>query len=851
MVVSESWLHQDIATELVDMNGFQAVRCDRNGRRGGGIIVWIRGGVKFTHLRADCTPNCVEAVWLHLPDNGILLCGIYVPPNIATCEKDAVSDYIIDCVDSFSRRYNTRNLIICGDLNTTYFDTEPICLELNLTNIVSTVTRPASGTILDIVLVTSDLVGGLKTEVGPPLHCDHPRGVSSDHCTIRTVATNKIINNTTKSSKIVYDLRKSNIESFIDELLRIGFSDVYTTNNPDLKCEAFYNIVKAAMKVIPTKTVTISSKDKPWITPLIKSMITNRWNAYRKKNWPVYNHLKDKVKLEIQKAKERWVHKKTLTVKGTWDMVRELSGKRGNVDWFYKIYGDDNSDITSKLTAINQHFTSVYHKEVSALNNNSNFLEVEECFNRIDAYMVHNLLTRCSKKATGSDGIPSKLYSEASIILSDPLSDINNCCLRECCMPVLWKFAHINPTPKNEASTSIDNLRPISLLPVPSKVLERCILHQFKDRLTNCFGQNQFSYRSNSSTTCALLSLHDLLTRLMDSDDTLAVVLISWDFSKAFDCVSHQLLIDKLLEYKFSTGFISFVTSYLSGRSQAVKYGSYISDITQVTSGVPQGSVLGPLLFCVYISSLEPIIEVTNHMCKYADDTQTVSLIRRSNVKEDVQSLKDNIAHTRQWSNANKLTLNDEKLKAIVFQKSKSLKMNITDIDRDIRTVTELKLLGVHINSHLTWDTHIDSVVKTCKQRLFSIRQLKQHLSNEQLITVFNGLIRSKMEYCCPLFIGLNDREKKKLCRIQNRFHRILCGKNCKKPCVEDLDVRRLELSRRLWCQMCQQCHLLNHLIPPILVRSQHYFLSCNNTERRSRCFTQLLPIILNDESYT
>ena len=462
----------------------------------------------------------------------------------------------------------------------------------------------------------------------------------------------------------------------------------------------------------------------------------------------------------------------------------------------------------------------------------------------IEVFQIHKLLSNCKNKAMGSDGIPTKLYEKASLIISEPLTHIIKCSLLECTMPNIWKVSHIAPIPKTSPPTA-DQLRPISLLPLPSKILERIILYHFRDQLTQLFGNNQFAYRAKSSTTAALIALHDHITQLLDCSDTAAAVLLSLDFSKAFDCISHKILIDTLQQCNLNHNFVSFISSYLAGRTQAVKYGGNISELIPVTSGVPQGSVLGPFLFCIYVHSLQ-VNNDTTKLLKYADDTQCIFQIRKSNFRNDLQTVKSSLGSIKSWSLEKKLILNNNKTKAIIFPKSKSQTVSIADIDETIKVVDCMKILGVIVNNRLSWDSHIDNVIKTCSQRFHLLRQLKPFLDGKQLTDVYNGIIRSKMEYCSSLFIDLNVTEKQKLNRLQKRYHRLKCGNNCSNECLEDLDKRRVKLATNLWCDMSNNEHILHALKPPILQRTGHYQVAFCNTNRRRGAFAQSMPIILN-----
>ena len=178
--------------------------------------------------------------------------------------------------------------------------------------------------------------------------------------------------------------------------------------------------------------------------------------------------------------------------------------------------------------------------------------------------------------------------------------------------------------------------------------------------------------------------------------------MLSWDYSRAFDRIDHVMLLQKLADYGFPDNFVLFIADYISDRFQAVKYGDAVSEYLPVSSGVPQGSVLGPALFCVFASTLCSRDELTE-MVKYADDTQTLSLIRKGNIKNDIQKLINCINNVRQWSKDNQLSLNNEKTKAVILRRSKCATFTMKDIDASICEVNVLKILGVTFNNSLTW----------------------------------------------------------------------------------------------------------------------------------------------------
>jgi hypothetical protein len=853
IVVCESHLNSTISDNIVHIDGFDLFRCDRIGKTGGGVCVWVKLSQKFRILYSENIPRSIECIWLHLEKFNCILCCLYLPPGLAVGVQTDIKNYIIDSADSFCLANHCNRIVICGDLNPNTFDISALLTHLNLRNVVSEVTRPSSASTLDLFLIPEWDADMLVAEVGPPLFADSTSSnKDSDHCTVSLRCKQPSIDHGTAHQQrtyTIYDLRKANITHFENELIRLGFTALYESDDPDIKCDLFYATMKEAMQTIPKKVVMMSKHDKPWMNPVLKDIITRRWNAYRQRNWPLFNHLKHKVRLMIEHAKKSWSNKQTSSAYGIWNVVHETLGTGKRKDWLSQISDTDINNTRDKLNEINECLTSVFHKPNSTTDHRSTFssdtdFDSDWC-NSVDDYDIYLALSTIRHKASGSDDIPTKLYYEARLLLCAPICSIINSCLTKCKFPKAWKKAYISPIPKSNPP-SIDRLRPISLLPIPSKILERIVLKHFSDKLTACYGENQLAYRERSSTCCALILLHDIISRHLDSKNTAAVVLLSWDYTQAFDCIDHSMLLKKLKEHNFPIEFISFIADYITDRYQAVKYGNIISEYLPVSSGVPQGSVLGPALFCVFVSSLQSLVELTD-MLKYADDLQTISLIRKNYINSDIQKVTSCINQVKQWSQDNGLTLNTKKTNAIIFKRSKSALFTMKDIDSTIREVDVLKILGVYFNNSLTWLNHVNDVVTSCSRRLHAIRLLRHQLSSDDLQKVYNAMVLSKIEYCAPLFISTAAWAEVKLKRIQQRFHKIKCGHNynvCE--CLASLKDRRIKLATKLWKKITPG-HPLYHLMPTVLKFSGKFNIECVNTDRRARAFMPHMAIYMNN----
>ena len=454
---------------------------------------------------------------------------------------------------------------------------------------------------------------------------------------------------------------------------------------------------------------------------------------------------------------------------------------------------------------------------------------------------IWKMLSEIRSNSAGSDDIPTLLYKRSSLILADPIYHLIVESIRQRRFPNTWKISDVVPIPKLRNS-SIHDARPISLLPKPAKIAEKIILKDLRPQFSRLLGDLQFGIRKGSSTTHAIIAAHDSLTKHFDNPDIGAIIFLSFDFTKAFDKVMHDKLLLKAQGKNLPTGFIYFLKNYLEDRFQRVRYRGCRSLLKSVTSGVPQGSLLGPYLFGLYASSLSPCFPLTC-MIKYVDDVCLSFGVKKSNSTADIDALKLEIENVSQWAAENDLTLNMQKTNGFVkyrgnFQEQCAIetlfpRINFSDC---------VKFLGIFLDSSFGWESHVSYVEKKCAQRIYILRRMKSFTSDEQFKTIYSALIRSLIEYACPAFIGISRDESKRLQKIQDR-----CLKIKGDISMTELEIRRRSMAVKIFKGLPGQETFISQLTPSWLPSGRISVPFCRTARRRNA----FLPHMCISESST
>ena len=361
-------------------------------------------------------------------------------------------------------------------------------------------------------------------------------------------------------------------------------------------------------------------------------------------------------------------------------------------------------------------------------------------------------------------------------VLSPSLTYLFNLSLEKSIFPEEWKSARVTPLFKSGSKTDCNNYRPISVLSIVSKVFERIVYDQVYSYLSfnNLLTKHQSGFRSFHSTATALLDATN--DWFINMDNGLLNCAVFLDIKKAFDTVNHNILLKKLQLYGFNHTVTNWFKSYLQDRRQVCIVDGSFSDEGILISGVPQGSIIGPLLFLLYINDLHKTIHYSN--CKmYADDTSVC--VPGKDIYEIESKINYDLSKINDWFAANRLSLNTVKSEFMVItnaQKHKSLGSTpVVKIgDTQLKNVSNTKYLGIEIDDKLSWCNHIDKICKKVSSGIGMIKRMRPYVDVETLVVIYKSLVQCHFDYCSSVWDNVGITLAEKLQKLQNRAARVI-----------------------------------------------------------------------------
>lgn len=597
-----------------------------------------------------------------------------------------------------------------------------------------------------------------------------------------------------------------NIEKFRNNLSNVNWQSSLNHDDANTVTEDFYAIImRNDYECFPLiQQSRKRAKDKLWITTGLIKSINEKNKLFRMsirkpscENRTKYKKYRNILSTCIKEAEINYYKKLFENAKESavnfWKSFRETlnPSKRkvhSRIDQL-NFQGKSVSNDQDIANTINEHFCSVgdrISKKVDSTSTNKfkcylrNKLQNSFYLSPVSETDVNKVIKQLKEnKSPGPDGITNKLIKVCASSLTYPLTLIYNLSITNAQYPIRWKRAKVIALYKKKSKTNPENYRPISLLDCFGKIFEKLIYNQmiYFIKKYNILYNYQYGFREKHSTTHALVYVIDKIKELLDNQSY--VIGLFLDIEKAFDCVNHEILLYKLEHYGFRGHSQKFLESYLTGRDQFTKTNNCNSMVRSINYGVPQGSILGPLLFLLYVNDIQNSID--DDIVLFADDAGI--FINNKNFNTLLDKTKESASKLHEWYSANKMSVSFTKSNFVVFSNSKQkLNQNITTIkvgSNVISRVNHIKYIGVIIDERLTWEPHIKGHIIPSLSRYFSVfYNIRKFLDKKLIRTIYFSCILSKIRYGIEIYGNGGNSALQKLQILQNKLLRVLMSKD-------------------------------------------------------------------------
>lgn len=781
----------------------------QNSKRGGSCIL-VKAGHEYKErpdIMKYSISGIVECCAIELPVHKVIVVCVYRPPKLCNLSKFYESlDLILKkvCIKPLQK------VILCGDFNIDTLNRNRITFEFecflrsfNLKLEINQPTRFTSNTCLD------NFAHNFKQ------NCQHEvrdYGLSDHTAQILKIKINKTSQIKTWRS-LTRDITQENLIKFRTHLKSLTFLDVYNTENSNEAYDNFLDIFSLLHDLcFPFKLVTIKSEKKlKWISRGIRLCSKRQrqllWQQRLKptcENKTKFNdyskRFKKIIKLTQKAQNSHLINNSKNKSKTAWQIINNNKTVKEPISQI-KI-GDK---IISNPISIAESFNDFFINQITDITKRNSCNLVNLDINPHSIFMtpvvpqdvIRIIKNLKNKKSVGFDGISTAVIKFVSDCIAAPLAHIINASIYSGVFPENLKTVIVVPVYKKNDKDELVNYRPIARISIFSKIIEKIIYESIYNFLTKhhilCNEQKGFWKNKNIN-----MAIFDFLCEVMPKvDSKIPVCAIYADMSKAFDCVDHDTLLTKLDAYGIRGNALNLIKTYLKGRKQCTEISSLciksrreiktLSSFKHIKYGVPQGSVLGPLLFLLYINDLPR--NISNPMVLFADDS--TSIVSCTNKDSYVTDIHNSISSLIKWLENNNLVINLQKTKTMHFhQRTPTVDTNINYDGQIIEKVNSAKFLGILIDSQLTWKPQAENICKRLSTAAFMLHNLSKKVDTPTVLLAYHGLVMSVLRF--GLIFWGNCSERESIFKAQKRCLRAIFGLKVTDSCVPIFKSQKL-----------------------------------------------------------
>lgn len=811
IIITESWLLSNIAdAELVDSR-YVMWRRDRDYARtrqtlGGGVCIAVR---RYLNVTPQPTyQSSAEDIWITLIINKSIIlhiCAVYLcEQNCGYSYSEQLRNYLHTLNDIIMKNPNDRYVIV-GDFNLSgvkwSLDSRsgPPLLpsefrspdEIRLIDELNLLGLGQYNGVLNAFNKTLDLVLSNEYIIVSDCRDDCLVPVDPYHGALSLCLRFGNLTPLLSKPRTSFLYEQGDYDSINTELGSLDWYNEILSRPLEDAIDYFYDTCyNLRDKYVPSKL--IANDDYPkWYTKALKKAIREKHKYCRK--FRIYGNLSDLESFKLLRDRVKKLESKCYS--NYIALVEKSLNKNSKYFWSYVKSKSKSNSMPSSMNytdrvyntgdAICEAFSDYFR--TSFLNSSSISPMVNQQVGNPYVAGLPSICVNCEEvtkllkgldpsKSSGPDNLPARFLINCAVTISIPITLLFKKSLACGSVPKIWKRAYITPIHKKGPRTNIDNYRPISKLCIISKVFEKLVYKEVYNHIKLGLSSSQHGFLKGRSTVTNLVTFNNYLTERMDNGCQVDVIYT--DYSKAFDRIQHSKLIHKLSTIGICGDLLRWFASYIDNRSQAVVVNNYISSWVSISSGVPQGSLLGPLLFTIFVNDIDICFQNSKLLC-YADDMKIISVISSLN---DALKLQADLTRLEEYCIANCLDLNPSKCSVLSYNRKRTLiKFDYSLAGVSLKRDIEMRDLGVVHDVKLKFDSHVDNILAKASKALgFVMRNSRDFTQENTLKTLYCALVRSNLEYASQIWSPRYATYITRIERIQRKFIRYMCFRSRK-----------------------------------------------------------------------